>query len=116
MTASQYRSYKAGHRYSYIGGLATKSPARPTISRSGRSGVVVDLGGYGGKMRASVGLGPPPRGNLPTLRQQPSPAGTSRSATQSSRATTLSAARPGTSSCRTRPRTRNRSRCRCVML
>ncbi|MBA4025056.1 MAG: DUF1883 domain-containing protein [Gordonia sp.] len=74
MTASEYRSYKAGRRYSYIGGLAKKSPARLPIPSSGRWGVVVDLGGFGGEVRAGVVVEPPPRGNLPTLRQQSNPA------------------------------------------
>lgn len=73
MTSSDYRSYKANRRYRYIGGLAKKSPARISIPRSGRWVVVVDLGGSPGKVRAGVHVEPPPRGNLPTLRQPDSP-------------------------------------------
>ncbi|ANI91107.1 DUF1883 domain-containing protein [Dietzia timorensis] len=74
MTASDYRSYKSGRRYNYIGGLAKRSPARLGIPRSGHWYVVIDLGGHAGKVRAGVQVEPPPRGNLPTLRQQSSPA------------------------------------------
>lgn len=73
MTASDYRSYKSGSRYNYIGGLAKRSPARLGIPRNGHWYVVVDLGGYAGKVRAGVQVEPPPRGNLPTLRERSGP-------------------------------------------
>ncbi|SSC25061.1 Toll/interleukin-1 receptor homology (TIR) (chaperone) [Klenkia terrae] len=74
MTSSAYQSYKSGRQYRYHGGLAKTSPARIPIPTNGRWVVVVDLGGYGGTVRAGVKVQPPPRGNLPTLRQQSSPA------------------------------------------
>lgn len=74
MTSSAYQSYKSGRQYRYHGGLAKQSPARIPIPNSGRWVVVVDLGGHRGSVRAGVQVQPPPRGNLPTLRQQDSPA------------------------------------------
>ena len=74
MTASDYRSYKAGRKYRYSGGLAKKSPARLAIPRAGHWFVVIDLGGRAGKVRVGVQVMPPPRGDLPTLRQSSNPA------------------------------------------
>lgn len=74
MTSSAYQAYKSGRQYRYHGGLAKQSPVRIAIPSSGRWVVVVDLGGYGGQVRAGVQVQPPPRGNLPTLRQQDRPA------------------------------------------
>lgn len=74
MTSSAYQSYKAGRQYRYHGGLAKQSPVRIGIPNNGHWYVVVDLGGYAGSVRAGVQVEPPPRGNLPTLRQQDSPA------------------------------------------
>ncbi|GAB2936649.1 hypothetical protein GCM10027047_36510 [Rhodococcus aerolatus] len=73
MTSSAYQSYKSGRQYRYHGGLVKRSPARIPIPSSGQWVVVVDLGGYPGKVRASVQMVPPPRGNLPTFRDRSSP-------------------------------------------
>jgi hypothetical protein len=51
---SNFRSYKRHERHEYFGGLAKKSPARITVPRSGNWYVTVDLGGYAGRVNASV--------------------------------------------------------------
>ena len=69
MTMSNYRSFKAGHRVQMTGGLAKSSPARLPIPSNGHWGVMVDLGGLPGKVRAGVNVQPPPPGLLPPLRE-----------------------------------------------
>lgn len=73
MTSSEYRSYKSGGRYRYIGGLVTRSPYRATVPSNDHWFVAVDLGGYAGPVEASVAVEPPPRGFLPEARTQRSP-------------------------------------------
>jgi hypothetical protein len=53
MSDSDFRNYRSGGRYNYFGGHFKRSPAvvRPP---GGRWNVVVDLGGYAGKVEASV--------------------------------------------------------------
>lgn len=46
--------YRQGKRHRYYGGLATKSPVRLSPPNAGRWHLVVDLGGYGGTVKASV--------------------------------------------------------------
>lgn len=70
MTASNYRALKAGRRFSFHGGRATKSPVRLSIPNSGHWFVVVDLGGLAGRVRASVAVQPPPPGMLPPIRER----------------------------------------------
>ncbi|GAB2635976.1 hypothetical protein GCM10027169_00110 [Gordonia jinhuaensis] len=72
MTSSDYRSYKAGRRHRYYGGLVKRSPARIQIPSNGRWVVAIDLGGGSGKIRSGINVEPPPRGNLPTFRQSSS--------------------------------------------
>lgn len=72
MTASNYSGLKAGRRFSFHGGRATRSPARLPIPSNGHWYVVVDLGGLAGRVRASVSVQPPPPGMLAPLRQQSS--------------------------------------------
>ena len=69
MSSSAYQSYKSGRQYRYYGGHATRSPVRIGIPTNGQWYVVVDLGGYGGQVRAGVQVEPRPRGNLPGIRQ-----------------------------------------------
>lgn len=69
MTSSNYSAYKAGRRYTFHGGRATKSPAQLAIPRSGHWYVAVDLGGLAGRVRASVAVQPPTPGMLSPLRQ-----------------------------------------------
>lgn len=71
MDAGNYRTYSSGRggRYRYYGGLAKKSPARIGVPSSDHWYLAVDLGGYAGRVRAGVAVEPPPRGNLPEIRQ-----------------------------------------------
>jgi hypothetical protein len=68
MTSSDYNNYKAGRRYRYHGGRVTRSPFRITVPTNGHWVVAIDLGGYAGRISASVAVQPPPRGFLPTAR------------------------------------------------
>lgn len=68
MTTSEYNNYKAGRRYRYHGGRVTRSPFRIIVPSNDRWVVAVDLGGYAGRVSASVAVEPPPRGFLPTAR------------------------------------------------
>lgn len=47
-------AYRQGHAHRYYGGLATASPVKLVPPHHGRWHVVVDLGGYGGTVHASV--------------------------------------------------------------
>ncbi len=68
MDASNYRRYARRERCQYLGGEARRSPARLTVPRDGHWFVAIDLGGYPGRINASVGVEPPPRGSLPPMR------------------------------------------------
>lgn len=50
------RRFRRGERHEFYGGLAKGSPVRIPVPGAGRWYVVVDLGGYGGSLRASVRL------------------------------------------------------------
>lgn len=58
MSSSNYSAYKNGRRHTYYGGLATKTPVRLQVPSSGHWHVTIDLGGYAGKVRASINLLP----------------------------------------------------------
>lgn len=64
--SSNFSAYKAGRRYSYYGGHATRSPVHLKIPRSGHWYVVIDLGGYGGSVRHSIQILP---GRLQPIRE-----------------------------------------------
>jgi hypothetical protein len=49
-----FRAYRRGATYRYVGGLAKQSPVRLSPSHHGHWHVVVDLGGYAGTVRAGV--------------------------------------------------------------
>ncbi len=51
-----YSAYRAGRAHRYFGGHTTESPVTITVPHAGRWHVVVDLGGYGGHVRASVSI------------------------------------------------------------
>jgi hypothetical protein len=68
MTRSEYGNYKAGRRYRYHGGRVTRSPFAIPVPSSGHWVVAIDLGGYPGRISASVAVQPPPRGFLPEAR------------------------------------------------
>lgn len=54
MDWSNFEAYKDGRSYRYYGGLAEKSPVRLAAPRRGHWHLVVDLGGYAGKVKAGV--------------------------------------------------------------
>jgi hypothetical protein len=54
MDRSNYDAYRDGRTYRYYGGHAEKTPVSLSAPRSGQWHVVVDLGGYAGRVRAGV--------------------------------------------------------------
>ena len=54
MNAINFNAYKSGRQHRYYGGLAKQSPVRLQVPNSDRWHVAIDLGGYGGKIRANV--------------------------------------------------------------
>lgn len=68
MNSSNYRSYASGRRAQYVGGEARTSPVRLQVPRDDHWLIAIDLGGYSGRIRSSVGVEPPPRGSLPAIR------------------------------------------------
>lgn len=54
LDSNNYNSYKSGRQHRYIGGLAKSSPIRLSPSHNGFWHLVIDLGGYPGKVNASV--------------------------------------------------------------
>ena len=53
---SNFSAYRGGRRYRYSGGHAKRTPAVLVPPRDGHWHVVVDLGGYGGHVEASVAV------------------------------------------------------------
>lgn len=51
---SNFDRYRRGQQHTYRGGLVTQSPLRLASPSAGHWHLVVDLGGYGGSVRASV--------------------------------------------------------------
>lgn len=51
---SNYAKYRDGAKHRYYGGLAKVSPIEVTAPRAGHWHLVIDLGGYGGTVRASA--------------------------------------------------------------
>jgi hypothetical protein len=51
---TNYAAYRNGAQHHYYGGLAKSSPVRLVAPHAGHWHVVVDLGGYGGIVRASA--------------------------------------------------------------
>ena len=68
MTQSEFSKYKRGGAHRYIGGKVTRSPWSGVVPNTGHWYVAVDLGGYAGKIQASVQVQPPPPGFLPAAR------------------------------------------------
>jgi Domain of unknown function (DUF1883) len=54
MDGSNFASYRQGGQHRYFGGHATRSPIRLQVPSAGHWHVAVDLGGYGGSVRAGV--------------------------------------------------------------
>lgn len=51
---TNFEHYRKGATFRYQGGLARNSPLRLVPPQNGKWHVVVDLGGYGGRVRAGV--------------------------------------------------------------
>lgn len=51
-----FDNYRQGKAYRYYGGLAEFSPVRLVPTHPGQWHVVVDLGGYAGRVRAGIRL------------------------------------------------------------
>jgi uncharacterized protein DUF1883 len=51
---SNYDQYRRGETFRYCGGLAETSPFHLVPPHQGRWHVVVDLGGYAGRIRAGI--------------------------------------------------------------
>jgi hypothetical protein len=68
MDSSNYSSFKAGRRHRFIGGYVKKSPYKVTLPKSAHWYVVIDLGGYAGKVKSAVSVLP---GILPSANQKP---------------------------------------------
>lgn len=49
-----FQNYKKGSRHRYYGGLAKVSPLKLKAPHSGHWHLVIDLGGYPGRVKASV--------------------------------------------------------------
>lgn len=56
MDGQNFRRYQNGQSHDYYGGLAEVSPFDVRPPYRGRWHVTVDLGGYGGSVRASVAV------------------------------------------------------------
>ena len=54
MNSSDFNNYRAGRRYRYHGGLATKSPVRLSVPSSGTWHVAIDMQGLRGTVRSGV--------------------------------------------------------------
>jgi hypothetical protein len=68
LDSSNFQSYKSGRRYTYYGGHVTRSPYRIKVPQAGTWYVVIDLGGYSGRVSSSVRVLP---GILPSAKQAP---------------------------------------------
>jgi hypothetical protein len=54
MDSYNFSSYRSGGQHRYFGGHATQSPIRLQVPNAGHWHVAIDLGGYGGNVRAGV--------------------------------------------------------------
>lgn len=54
MDGVNYHKYRTGQQFRYYGGLAERSPVRIPVPRQGHWHVVVDMGGYAGRVRAAA--------------------------------------------------------------
>jgi uncharacterized protein DUF1883/TIR domain-containing protein len=70
MTSSEYRNYKSGRRYRYLGGHVRRSPYSVAVPTNDHWFVAIDLGGLSGRVNAGVAVQPPPRGFLPEARTE----------------------------------------------
>ena len=56
LDSHNFQKYRNGSEHTYYGGQAIRSPFLITAPRAGHWHVVIDLGGYAGSVRASVGV------------------------------------------------------------
>lgn len=70
MTAANYSVYARGRggQVRFFGGLAKRSPSRIPVPSTGHWYLAIDFGGRSGRIRHSVQVEPPPRGDLPVYR------------------------------------------------
>jgi hypothetical protein len=54
MDEPNFQKFKRGRRHAFYGGKAIRSPIRINPAHAGQWHLVVDLGGYKGKVKASV--------------------------------------------------------------
>ncbi len=54
MDESNFQSYRSGRQFHYHGGHYRQSPVNIPAPAEGRWHVVIDLGGYGGSVKAAV--------------------------------------------------------------
>lgn len=54
LDATNYQRYKSGKRYKYWGGHALRSPVTFTTPHTGHWYVVIDRGGYAGRVTSTV--------------------------------------------------------------
>lgn len=54
LDGAAYSNYQTGKSYKYYGGLAKVSPMLLPVPHHGQWHVVVDLGGYSGKIKAGI--------------------------------------------------------------
>ncbi len=58
LDSNNFQRYRSGQQHTYHGGLAQTSPVNLTVPYQGHWYLVIDLGGYGGAVRASVQILP----------------------------------------------------------
>jgi hypothetical protein len=58
LDSSNFNAFRSGRQHRYHGGHATRSPVRMTVPRNGHWYVVVDLGGYPGRVNSAVRMLP----------------------------------------------------------
>ena len=68
LDATNFRAYKAGKQYRYIGGHATRSPVQLAVPRAGHWYLVIDFGGHRGQVKHSIEILPGPK---PALQEAP---------------------------------------------
>jgi hypothetical protein len=106
-----YNNYKAERQYRYHGGRVTAAPFRIVVPSKAHRLVAIDLGGYAGRISASISIEPPPRGFLPPARSAQEDLASQIAVREAPKSPKLRcwAARPGTCSSATPSRTRTPS-------
>jgi Domain of unknown function (DUF1883) len=68
LDSRNFSRYRAGMRFSYIGGRRSRSPARLTVPRDDHWFVALDLGGRPGRVQGAVSVQRPGREESPVAR------------------------------------------------